>query len=149
MPEKKDRDLWWAFLSGRTEEEWRPVKKGKGKQKRVAPQQPTSEASRTPIHVVLPNTEEGGTVANGTAWNNDEGEVEEVLRLNPAETLPSPVGTPMPLDYLDKMTQPSATPAAFFDEKLIPRECTTQLLKLIDEVGVFLSISFHGAHNVT
>jgi hypothetical protein len=29
MPDKKDRDLWWAFLSGRPEEEWNPPKKPK------------------------------------------------------------------------------------------------------------------------
>lgn len=29
MPDKKDRDLWWAFLSGRPEREWNPPKKPK------------------------------------------------------------------------------------------------------------------------
>ena len=29
MPDKKERDLWWAFLSGRPEREWNPPKKSK------------------------------------------------------------------------------------------------------------------------
>lgn len=29
MPDKKERDLWWAFLSGRPEREWNPPKKPK------------------------------------------------------------------------------------------------------------------------
>lgn len=149
MPEKKDRDLWWAFLSGRAEEEWTPIKKGK--QKRVVPQQSTSGAGRahSNANVFPPATDEGGPVADNSSWNNDEGEVEEVLRLNPAETLPSPIGTPAPLDHLERMTQPSATPAPPSEERLMPRECTTQLLKLIDEACLFRSISFHGTHVVS
>ncbi|PFH51367.1 hypothetical protein AMATHDRAFT_59071 [Amanita thiersii Skay4041] len=29
MPDKKERDLWWAFLSGKPESEWNPPKKSK------------------------------------------------------------------------------------------------------------------------
>ena len=29
-PDKKDRDAWWAFVSGRPESEWNPPKKPKG-----------------------------------------------------------------------------------------------------------------------
>ena len=29
MPDKKERDLWWAFLAGRPESEWNPPKKPK------------------------------------------------------------------------------------------------------------------------
>lgn len=31
MPEKKERDHWWAFLNGAAESEWNPVKKSKAK----------------------------------------------------------------------------------------------------------------------
>lgn len=138
IPEKKDRDLWWAFLSGQPEEEWTPFKKGKGKQKRIPPQQSASGSSQAYSNTgAFPlNIREGPAVADVNSWNNDEGEVEEVLRLNPAETLPSPVGTPVPPDYFERMAQSSATPVPPFEEILIPRESTTQLLKSIDEVCV-------------
>lgn len=146
MPEKKDRDLWWAFLSGRPEDEWTPIKKGKGKQKRLVLQQSTSGTSqaRSAMDGAPPTTDGGGNAADNGSWNNDEGEVEEFLRLNPAETLPSPVGTPVPLDYLERMAQPSATPTVPIEDRLIPRECNTQLLKLIDEVRVFALFHFMG-----
>lgn len=75
---------------------------------------------------------------SNAAWN-DEGEVEEELRIDPTETLPSPLGTPVPLDYLEALSQPSTSaPASTYplpeQEKLVPREPTTQFLKLIDEV---------------
>lgn len=69
----------------------------------------------------------------------DEGEVEQVLRMNPADSLPSPAGTPLPLEYLEEMMQRSASgsssgyPSA--ENEYRPREPTTTLLKLIDGVS--------------
>ena len=135
MPDKKDREMWWAFLSGKPESEWVPSKKSKGKAKQQYP--PSSYGMRAwadeprhePVH---------------DSWqNNDEGEVEQVLMVDPAETLPSPVGTPVPLEYLEEMMQPSTgkSGAPFPSAHLIPREPTTLLLKLIDEVSLLASLS--------
>lgn len=69
---------------------------------------------------------------------NADMDLEEVLRVDPAETLPSPVGTPVPLDYMEALAQPSSgsiSPSCVStDETLVPREPTTVILKLIDEV---------------
>ena len=71
------------------------------------------------------------------SWqNNDEGEVEQVLRMDPAESLPSPVGTPLPFDSFESVDQ---LPSSLISSNLTfePREPTTNILKLIDEVHSF------------
>lgn len=81
---------------------------------------------------------------------NDEGEVEQVLREDPADSLPSPAGTPLPvpLEYVEEMMQPSFTENepgyTSADNDHRPREPTTTLLKLIDGVSllcIFITIS--------
>lgn len=138
IPDKRDRDLWWSFLAGRPDSEWNLSKKSKQKLKK---QQSASRGT----YARGDDSSAGNTTAPSTtqSWNNDEGEVEEVLRIDPAETLPSPVGTPVPLDYLEAISQPSSTPipsnpAFSEEERPAPREPTPQLLKLIDEVRILL-----------
>lgn len=128
IPDKKDRDSWWSFLSGRPESDWNLSKKAKLK-------------ARTRQPVGMRGWSDGQRVSTPVqnSWNNDEGEVEEELRIDPAETLPSPKGTPVPLDYLEAMSQPSSSgPTSSYpiseEEIFVPREPTTQFLKLIDEV---------------
>jgi hypothetical protein len=58
------------------------------------------------------------------------------LRVDPAESLPSPVGTPLPSDSLESVGQlPSSS---YLKSAFEPREPTTRILKLIDEVRSFL-----------
>lgn len=46
-PDKKDRDAWWAFISGRSEAEWNPPKKPKqNKSSRYAKEQRYSGGMR-------------------------------------------------------------------------------------------------------
>ena len=140
MPEKKDRDMWWAFLEGKPEAEWMPVQKSKGKSKSQATRglrawadEPPQQEHGNPIYELLPN--------------NDEGEVEDVLRMDPADSLPSPAGTPVPLEFLEAVMQPSSsdptapshTPRRGMYK---PREPTTRLLKLIDGVRSCLSLRY-------
>lgn len=131
MPEKKDRDMWWAFLEGKPEAEWTPVQKSNGKSKNQvtrglrawADEPPRQQEPDNPIYELSPN--------------NDEGEVEEVLKMDPADSLPSPAGTPvLPLEYLEDVMQPSSTTPCICK----PREPTTQLLKLINGVRSCLSL---------
>ena len=127
MPEKKDRDMWWAFLAGKPESEWNPSKKARSK----ANKQPLARGMRAwddPSEIAGPSN---------NSIVNDEGEVEEVLRVNPAETLPSPVGTPVPLEHLEETSQPSLIIGPCPpEETLKPREPTTELLRKINEVGL-------------
>jgi hypothetical protein len=133
IPEKKDRDMWWAFLQGKPESEWIPVPKSKGKQKRY-------QASFRGMRAWLdepPSRPE----YHESSQHNDEGEVEQVLRGDPADSLPSPAGTPVPvpLEYLEEIMQPSPSGSGLCytsaDNEHRPREPTTTLLKLIDGVS--------------
>jgi len=131
MPEKKDRDMWWAFLSGKPGSEWNPPKKARSK----AMKQPAARGMRA-----WDVTHREDSVQLNTPALNGEGEVEEVLEIDPAETLPSPVGTPIPLEYIEEMSQPSlAVPPCLPEQLLEPREPTTELLRKIDE-GVALHL---------
>ncbi|CAA7260023.1 unnamed protein product [Cyclocybe aegerita] len=127
MPDKRDRDLWWEFLSGKPESQWAPLKASKAKSKRQPPPGMRAWADE-------PQRSHAAT--SHAPWHsNDEGEVEQVLKLDPAESLPSPVATPVPLGYLEEHRQPGVGPVAgqTSRQSISPREPTTTLLKLIDE----------------
>lgn len=131
MPEKKDRDMWWAFLSGKPESEWNPSKKARSK----ANKQPPARGMRAWDDPSREDSEIAGP-SSSSVWN-DEGEVEEVLRVNPAETLPSPVGTPTPLEHLEETSQISPIMDPCLPEEILkPREPTTELLRKINEVSL-------------
>lgn len=128
MPEKKDRDMWWAFLSGKPESEWNPSKKARSKAKK----KPPARGMRAWDDPFREESEIAGP--SNSSVGNDEGEVEEVLRVNPAETLPSPIGTPVPLEHLEEMSQPSLIMGPCLPEEILrPREPTTELLRKINE----------------
>ena len=131
MPEKKDRDMWWSFLEGKPESEWTAMPMSRAKSKKQSSRGMRAWADEPP-------PQEYGDPIHALGQNNDEGEVEQVLREDPADTLPTPAVTPVALEYLEEMMQPSvpglAGPA---HRKFKPRDPTTKLLKLIDEVSLF------------
>ena len=120
MPEKKERDLWWAFFEGRPETEWnvsptQSKKRTQGKQsghglRAWADEPGQEESNRVVIHE--------------SSLLNDEGEVEEALKPDPAELLPTPSGTPAPAGVEDEDDPPAIS----------PREPSPTLLRLINEV---------------
>jgi hypothetical protein len=58
MPDKKDRDLWWAFLSGKPEIEWNPPKKPKvHKAQRVQSNRAFAEEEETVLLYEVPQTD--------------------------------------------------------------------------------------------
>jgi len=129
MPEKKDRDMWWAFLSGKPESEWNPCKKARGKAEKRPPARGMrgwDDSSREDSEIVA---------AANNSVGNDECEVEEVLRVNPADILPSPVGTPIPLEHLEATSPPNLMDHYLPEEISNPREPTTELLRKINEVS--------------
>jgi hypothetical protein len=130
MPDKKERDMWRAFLAGKPESDWNPPTKPKKQNpKGKRPQKYNSGLRAWPDNSSQDPPQE--------SWqNNDEGEVEQVLRVDPAESLPSPVGTPLPSDSFESVGQlPSSS---YLKSAFEPREPTTRILKLIDEVRSFL-----------
>ncbi|KDR83932.1 hypothetical protein GALMADRAFT_54455 [Galerina marginata CBS 339.88] len=136
MPDKKDRDMWWAFLSGRPDSEWNPTKKSKGKLKKL---QSLGQGMRAWTDADDPAQNVPADTLTYNSWQqrNDDREVEQELRMDVSETLPSAVGTPVPLDCLEGLIQSSSSVAepssALTEEVLVPREPTTALLKSIDE----------------
>ncbi|KAF9534732.1 hypothetical protein CPB83DRAFT_211992 [Crepidotus variabilis] len=138
MPDKKDRDLWWAFLEGQPESDWTPVAKSNSKF-----QKPSRPPRGMRAWADDPQPRRNLVSLHDTSLMNDEGEVEQVLRVDPAESLPSPAGTPIPLDYLEGAMQPgSSTSASGYSAVLRlnlqpPREPNTVLLTQIDEKMAF------------
>ncbi|EAU84635.2 hypothetical protein CC1G_00154 [Coprinopsis cinerea okayama7 len=154
MPDKKERDMWWAYLEGKPESEWNIPKsqskrQQKQKQRQAQYQSQSQQQSADSLDVG------GGSNQTLRAWadepeedvaptiiyetslldGNDEGEVEQALSIDPAEGLPTPTGTPGPPDSpLPSMS--SAGPSS--DKKgkspvMKPREPSPVILKLIDE----------------
>jgi hypothetical protein len=120
MPDKRERDLWWAFVEGKPESEWNPPKRLPanrqihGKQKMRA----------------FPDRELENSEVVRDVWHiNDEGEVELALRPDGRDSLPTPSGSPLP---------PETSSAA--DQKHTPewkrREPTPSLMRDIDHVRV-------------
>lgn len=133
MPDKKERDMWRAFLAGKPESDWNPPKKPK----KQNPNTKKSQTFNSGLRAWPDNSSQGPPQE---PWqNNDEGEVEHVLRMDPAESLPSPVGTPLSSDSFESVGQlPSSSYLTPIESTLEPREPTTRILKLIDEVRIFL-----------
>lgn len=133
MPDKKERDCWWAFISGRPESEWNP------------PKRPKSEASlRRDRRYGRQYTPEPDSVEDQpgqeTCHINDEGEVELALQDDPTESLPIPSGTPVPPDPADTNIASSSVPPNSQNQNepqaITPREPTPSLAAHLDHVRV-------------
>ena len=123
MPDKKERALWWAYLTGKSETEWNPSKGSK-----------TASFQRRPMEhdEVIGGQDLVYERSRQESWQtNDEGEVELVL-LDPSESLPTPAGSPT---YSDDGT--ADTSCAL--EKAIsrPREPQPCVLQHVDQVSGF------------
>jgi len=117
--------MWWAFLCGKPSSEWIPRRKSK-KQKGRAQIDEFGSSMRSweeeePSEIVFDVAE-----LEQQQPQNDEGEVEQALQLDPAESLPSPRHSPPRI--------------ATTEEGLVPREPTTRVLHLIDEVRARIDI---------
>jgi hypothetical protein len=114
IPDRKDRNAWWAFLAGKSESEWNPPKRSK-----------TDKARDSFRRTMRGFSEERlSETSQVETWRvNEEGEVELAVTADPGESLPTPNGTPAPSDATEieiKMRQP-----------------TQSLLQHIDDVRVF------------
>jgi hypothetical protein len=136
MPDKRERDHWWAFIAGRPESDWNPPK---------VPKQRTPAQTRRRYGQGLRGFSDdldydtAGTRTPQETWHiNDEGEVELALRIDPTESLPTPSGSPAPpiLDSGQSGPLTSLRTPGGGQEPLAykPREPTPTLLNLIDHV---------------
>lgn len=88
MPPKKERDLWWAFLAGRPESDWKPVRSSKkskaNKYKGMREPSPDPVVEEEEEH-----EEEMEQEPEEEVWRvNEEGEVEQV-RVGPSKESPT------------------------------------------------------------
>ena len=138
MPDKRERDMWRAFLAGMPESDWNPPMKPKKQNPNAKRPQTYNSKLRA-----WPDDSSQGPPQE-SLQNNDEGEVEQVLRVDPAESLPSPVGTPLSSDSFENNGQlPPSSCLIPIKSVFEPREPTTRILKLIDEVRSFLLYNQH------
>ena len=135
MPDKKERDMWRDFLAGKPESDWNPPTK----HKKQNPYTKRLQTYKSGLRAWPDNSSQGPP--QESLQNNDEGEVEQVLRVDPAESLPSPVGTPLSSDSFESVGQlPSSSCLIPIKSAFEPREPTTRILKLIDEVRIFSTL---------
>lgn len=156
MPEKGERDLWWEFLSGKPESVWKlPPRKKKSK---VKPQHHQCEdfaqgrmrawddqehkhgeldGKKVERHQEVTQQEATQHDSETSNMVMDEGEVENALKIEPRDSLPTPMETPVLFDGIELATEtgsPTLLTKQDVEESLTPREPSPQLLKLIDEV---------------
>jgi len=113
LPDKKDRDAWWAFLSGRPEIEWNPPKK---------PKAPTAKQQRQQRYGTG-----GGIRGFSDEWTAVDPTPEISYTDDPSFSLPTPSGTPAPGGE-----GPSSDRSAEMLAEVQAREPTPLLLRYID-----------------
>jgi len=87
MPDKKERDCWWAFLSGQPESDWNLPKRPKSVKKSHNYRRDYSPESDSADDLDPPQE----------TWHiNEEGEVQLVPNNDSVEALPTPSSTPAP-----------------------------------------------------
>ena len=131
MPEKKERDLWWAYLAGKPESDWNPPKKPKQNPK------PKSSKHRKGMRGFVDDIGSYECPQQGPL-QFDEG---EILRVNPVESLPTPTCSPEPSEAstsgMEQHVGPSSMVSDVLSQRptiLKPREPMPRLLKYIDQV---------------
>jgi hypothetical protein len=137
MPDKKERDCWWAFLAGQPESDWNPPKK------------PQSDASPKKRYNYRRDYSSDSDAMEDLdppqeTWHiNDEGEVKLALNDDSIESLPTPSSTPVPFEPQDEAQMHDQSSSQDQVGHLIfkPREPTPSLIAYVDHV----SQTFHHA----
>ncbi|KAG6854901.1 hypothetical protein C0991_012091 [Blastosporella zonata] len=121
LPDKKERDHWWGFLAGKPESDWNP---------------PNQSATVRRLSGLIQHRDALDTSCvnkRQESWQtNEEGEVELVLRLDPSDSLPTPLGSPAPPEF----GEPGSSTVTLHAQNTIiykPREPLPSLLRYIDE----------------
>lgn len=135
MPEKKERDLWWAYLAGKPESEWNPPKKPKQSLKSSKRRRGMRGFADDPGSYYQHPQEE--------PWQKDEGEVEKVSTVDPVESLPTPTcSAPSSETSIPREDRVASSSLIDLEDVLPqrrtilkPREPIPSLLKHIDQVG--------------
>lgn len=145
MPEKKERDSWWAFINGRPEREWNPPKKPKKSKQDYWNDPPRQQEYGTGAEdlkqyevsyseeVVVEATEtvSDALVVNEYGEVTEDVDTEEVEAEIAAGSLPSPLATPQPESRYKSTNYSSVNRIGG------PQQPTPRLLKAMDNVSIF------------
>ena len=142
MPEMKDRDAWWSFLSGRPESEWNAPKKPKKQNKRDQRYGSYGgDGGGGGMRSFLSEYEVQYTPASQLpyAYASEEGEVERAIATtDAADALPTPSATPGPADRTLQTdpdgTSTEASSSLAAGASVLPPEPTPLLLRNMDHV---------------
>ncbi|KAJ7721160.1 hypothetical protein DFH07DRAFT_302155 [Mycena maculata] len=117
IPDLKERDLWWAFLSGRPAAEWDIPKKPKGQNARNFQRGMRAFADDPEVQVPFIGSSRSEALVPRPMYDDPE------VRAQP----PTPSGTPAPIER--------PAPDHSIEETPIykPREPTPSLLRLVDQ----------------
>lgn len=136
-PGMKERDAWWAFLTGRPESEWDPPKKPKKEKNNREPRYDHHtegiRSYRSEYEVQYDNA------TPGLSYATEEGEVEQIVVADPTESLPTPFGSPAPPDKASLLSENGTSNGVSSSPndtaKIIQREPTPLLLQKLDHVS--------------
>ncbi|KAI0939398.1 hypothetical protein AcV5_000828 [Taiwanofungus camphoratus] len=142
MPEKKDRDAWWAFISGRPESEWNPPKKPKQPKQNKNPwrgnaaygrgMQGFSDYPDGTSACDLREQANASPALDQETWRIIE-DVELASTTDPTGSLPTPSGTPAPPELAHNLSSVvELDQVAEGDKKYTWREPTPYLMQYID-----------------
>lgn len=129
----KERDAWWAYLTGRPESEWNPAKKSKrmksSRDARYDSYGAGMRAFRSEYEVQYDSP------AAELSYTAEEGEI-----LDPTTSLPTPFGTPVPPENAHTKdqngTSNDASSSTNDTAKPVQPEPTPSLLRHLDHVSV-------------
>ncbi|OAX44478.1 hypothetical protein K503DRAFT_656202, partial [Rhizopogon vinicolor AM-OR11-026] len=149
IPDKKERDLWWKFLSGLPESDWNPPKKQK---------KPASKKSKISSHMRAfcdepevaydTNDEQNHNELHETWRINSEGDVElaedELLR-SVTVVQPPHIGPAFPASIMETVSGMAPPDYPGTAQLCNPREITPSLLRKIDH-NMSLHLLMYFAH---
>ena len=132
MPEKKERDRWWAFLNGAPESEWNPVKKPKNKRNTAYGGNTSFSSAYDGMNDVAQYevTYEDESVQEAVVMD-EYGEITEITA-----TVSSSVPAPLPISQYEGGTDESSKDdnAGKLNQPGRPKQPTPALLGLMDSV---------------
>ncbi|KAI0728676.1 hypothetical protein C8Q72DRAFT_875595 [Fomitopsis betulina] len=143
IPDKRERDLWWAFLAGQPQSAWDPPKKPKqpkntrwggyaqGPEGYGVDTLAYSEERRPPQHLSY-SLEDGRVFSTSSTdmWRVSTDGVELTSAMNATMSLPTPSGTPAPPDRLED--QASTVEGSSSLHAILPPKPTPTLMRQID-----------------
>lgn len=146
IPDKRERDLWWAFLAGQPQSAWDPPKKPKqpkntrwggyaqGPEGYGVDTLAYSEERRPPQHLSY-SLEDGRVFSTSSTdmWRVSTDGVELTSAMNATMSLPTPSGTPAPPDRLED--QASTVEGSSSLHAILPPKPTPTLMRQIDHVS--------------